>query len=289
MKFRFPKFDTVGAPLLAVLGVALLVLETRRQLRKPTQPKQERLLQNASVAALALPALRLLLLPALYAAARWSGKHRAGLLPLLRLPGWLNNIAGFLLLDYSNYLWHVLLHRLDVLWRFHNVHHIDLDLDVSTAWRFHIGENIASVPFRGAMMALLGVPARLVVVYEFFFEACTAFHHSNMRLPWQLEQQLVQVVVTPRMHGIHHSIVAQETNSNFSVIFTFWDRLHRTLQLHVPQEDITIGAPAYRNLEEQTPLWLLQLPFQKQRAWKLPDGTTPERASESGRHLPLLP
>ncbi|MFT2011169.1 sterol desaturase family protein [Pontibacter sp. 13R65] len=289
MKFRFPKFDKIGAPLLGMLGLALLVLETRQQLRIPSQPKLVRLRQNASVAALALPALRLLLLPALYAVAKWANKRQFGLLPQLKLPAWANVAAGFLLLDYSNYLWHVLLHRLTILWRFHNVHHIDLDLDLSTAWRFHVGENIASVPFRGAMVALLGVPPKLVVVYEFFFEACTAFHHSNVRLPYQLERRLLQVMVTPRMHGIHHSIVAQETNSNFSVIFSFWDRLHKTLQLHVPQHALTIGAPAYRNVAEQTPGWLLLLPFKKQREWKLPNGSTPTRAYSGNVATDLLP
>ncbi len=277
MRFRFPYFDSLGMPLLGLAASVLFVAEAKRQLRKRTRPKTERLQENASVAALALPALRLLLLPCMYAAARQAAKARLGLLNWVSLPAWVRYSLGFLLLDYTNYLWHVLLHKSDLLWRFHNVHHIDLDLDLSTAWRFHIGENIASVPYRSAAIALVGAPAQLVLFYELIFEGCTAFHHSNLRLPYKTEEKLCRVMVTPRMHGIHHSIVARETNSNFSVIFSWWDRLHRSLLLDVPQEDITIGVPSYRDPKEQTPLNLLVMPFKRQRAWCLPDGSVPER------------
>lgn len=206
-------------PFLGLAATVFFILESKRQLRKRTRPKTERLVENGSVAAAALPALRLLLVPGMYAAAKLAHQKKFGLFNWLDLPQWMRYAAGFLLLDYTNYFWHVLLHKSDLLWRFHNVHHTDLDLDLSTAWRFHIGENFASVPYRSAAVALLGVPAPLVLFYEVIFEGCTAFHHSNTRLPLETERQLNLILVTPRMHGIHHSIVARETNSNFSVIF----------------------------------------------------------------------
>ena len=288
MKIIFPKFDKVGMPLLGIAAAALFIAEANRQLRRRTRPQMERLLENGSVAAVALPALRLLLLPGMYAAARKANLYKFGLLHWLNLPKAVRYTLGFLLLDYTNYLWHVLLHKSDLLWRFHNVHHSDLDLDLSTAWRFHIGENIASLPYRGAAIALIGAPAPLVLFYEVIFEGAAAFHHSNLRLPHQVEQGLCQVVVTPRMHGIHHSIVARETNSNFSVIFSWWDRLHQSLRLNVPQEEITIGVPAYRNPQEQSPKHLFMLPFAKQRPWQLADGTVPEREEHYPRQV-LLP
>ncbi|RIJ37510.1 sterol desaturase family protein [Pontibacter oryzae] len=288
MKFMFRKFDTLGMPILGAAAMVLFVLERKHQLRRRTRPKKDRLVENGSVAAAAVPALRLLLVPGMYAAAQWANKNSFGLMAWLRLPKWAKYGAGFLLLDYSNYLWHVLLHKSDLLWRFHNVHHIDMDLDLSSAWRFHIGENVASVPYRGGMVALLGVPAPLVLFYEVIFEGCTAFHHSNLRLPYAFEKHLCQLMVTPRMHGIHHSIVARETNSNFSVIFSAWDRLHQTLRLNVPQDKITIGVPSYRNPHEQSPAHLFRMPFEKQRPWQLPDGTVPSR-EELPRQKELLP
>jgi len=284
----FPKFDKVGMPLLGVLAAGLFVFETKMALRRRRRLRTERLLENGSVAAAALPALRLLLVPGMYAAGLWANKHRFGLLAWLGGPQWGRYVLGFLLLDYTNYLWHVLLHKSALLWRFHNVHHMDLDLDISTAWRFHVGENIASMPYRSGAVALLGVPASLVLWYEVLFEGCTAFHHSNLRLPYGLERRLCHLMVTPRMHGIHHSIVARETNSNFSVIFSCWDRLHQTLRLNVPQQEITIGTPAYRDPAEQSVRNLFRLPFLPQRPWCLPDGTVPER-EERPERMHLLP
>jgi sterol desaturase/sphingolipid hydroxylase (fatty acid hydroxylase superfamily) len=186
-------------------------------------------------------------------------------------------MLAFLLLDYTNYLWHQLNHRIPWLWRFHNVHHTDLDMDVSTAWRFHVGEVLLSVIFRGGMVAVAGAPAGTVLLYEVLYEGATAFHHSNLRIPIHIERQLSKVIVTPRVHGIHHSIVQRETNSNYAVIFNLWDRLHQTIRLNIPQEEIVIGVPSFMNPAEQTPAYLLALPFGPQRPWLLPDGTTPER------------
>lgn len=277
MKLRFPKYDNIGMPLLGLAAAIFFVAESRRQLRKRTRPKLTRLMENASVAAAALPVLRLLLVPASYAVAKRAQEDRFGILYLLVIPKWLHYGLAFLLFDYANYLWHVLLHRSELLWRFHTVHHSDLDLDLSTAWRFHVGENIASVPYRSAAIALVGIPAPLVLFYEVIFEGCTAFHHSNIRLPFKVERVLNHFLVTPRMHGVHHSIVAKEANSNFSVIFSWWDRLHRSLLLNVPQDEITIGVPSYRDPKEQTAKLLFTMPFGQQRPWLLPDGTVPDR------------
>lgn len=79
------------------------------------------------------------------------------------------------------------------------------------------------------------------------------------------------------MHGTYHSIVKRETDSNYSVIPNFWDRIHRILRLDILHDEITIGVPSSRDFSEQKVHHLLIIPFQKQRAWKLPDGTVPER------------
>src|SRR6266567_1640233 len=96
------------------------------------------------------------------------------------------------------------------------------------------------------------------------------FHHSNLRLPLGVERRLCRLVVTPRMHGIHHSIVKNETDSNWSTIFTWPDYLHGTLRLNVPQEKITIGVAAYQDPSELTLGRVLALPFGPERHWNEP-------------------
>jgi sterol desaturase/sphingolipid hydroxylase (fatty acid hydroxylase superfamily) len=286
MKSTLRIFDRVGAPILAGLATAFFIMETIHSLRKRKQDRWQRLKINSSVATVGLIGLRGALLPAMLAGSAWAVRQRFGMLQRLPLPAWARGIVAFLLLDYSNYLWHRLNHQWPFLWRFHNVHHTDMDLDISTAWRFHLGEVILSVFFRGGMIMLIGASPRQVITYEIVYEGATAFHHSNWKLPLALERILNTMMVTPRMHGIHHSIVLRETNSNYSVVFSAWDRLHQTLRLNVPQQDIVIGVPAYRSTVEENVSFLLTLPFRQQRAWQLPDGTIPERqASGNQAHL----
>ncbi|MEP6936620.1 MAG: sterol desaturase family protein [Chthoniobacterales bacterium] len=220
---------------------------------------------------------RISLVPIPLMTAIWAAHHHVGLLRLLPLPHWLAVGLGVLVMDYAYYWWHIALHRVPLLWRFHNVHHSDLDMDVSTATRFHLGEVILSVPFRAAAVVAFGIDFYALVAFEIIFETLTFFEHSNWRLPIALERFLHFVLVTPRMHGIHHSVVQRETDSNWGTIFCWWDKLHRTLRRDIPQDAVIIGVAAYRDEAELTVGKLFAMPFRAQRPWQLPDGRVPER------------
>ncbi|WP_372619929.1 sterol desaturase family protein [Falsiroseomonas sp.] len=260
--------------------VTLVVAETRRPLRRPmAEPKARRDLRNLGVAALSAATLRVLEKPVVEPLSREVERRRFGLLQWLAPPRWLEVPLAIVLMDYTLYLWHVLTHRVPLLWRLHAVHHVDLDLSATTALRFHFGEMALSVPYRAAQVVLLGVGPRALSVWQDFLFASILFHHSNLRLPLPLERRLVPWFVTPRMHGIHHSIVEAETNSNWSSGLTVWDWLHGTLRLDVPQDRISIGLPAWRDPAEVTLPRILAMPFARQRpSFRLPDGRTPRRA-----------
>jgi sterol desaturase/sphingolipid hydroxylase (fatty acid hydroxylase superfamily) len=264
----------LGLAALAGFGLLLFLLERAVPLRRATRALLGRLVVNLAFSALALAAAVLLVRPAAEAALGRAADGPFGLVHLVPLPAPLRAAAAFLLMDLSFYYWHLLNHRVPWLWRFHNVHHVDPDLDVSTALRFHFGELIFSAGFRVVQVLVIGVSAWTYVAYELAFQANTLFHHSNLRLPIRLERALHALLVTPRMHGIHHSQVEGETNSNYGVVFPWWDRLHRTLGLDVPQAAITIGVPGYARPEDNR-LWdALWLPFRAQRDyWRRPDGT----------------
>lgn len=280
-----PVLDTYGAPVLIALFALLLLLQYRWPLRRWVRGMGRRCLTNAGVAVPTFAAVRLVLIPAEVAVAYWGAQHEIGLLYLASPPGWLHGVFAFLLLDYLLYIWHWLSHQIPFLWRFHNVHHTDLDLGVTTAFRFHFGEMLLSAVFRIAGVLLIGAGPVAVLVHEVAFEASVAFHHSNWRLPFWLERPLSWVIVTPRMHGIHHSIVQRETNSNYSNMFNLWDRLHRTIRLNVRQDDIVVGVPGYKeDGYDHTLVGLLTLPFRRQKAyWTLSDGTQPDRQEKGSR------
>ncbi|MEJ7610619.1 MAG: sterol desaturase family protein [Ferruginibacter sp.] len=256
-------FDTYGAAILLSVFVILFLLESRFQLRKRVQGRWKRMFINFIISLPSFALLRIFFIPAMVWLAVQNRQWQVGLNYLFEVPEWVYIAIAFLLLDYSNYLWHVLLHKLPVLWRFHLVHHTDLDLDITTAFRFHFGEMIGSVFFRGAAIILIGVSPVMVLIYEIAFEAATQFHHSNTKLPVRFEKILNYLIVTPRMHGIHHSMVRKETDSNYSIIFSFWDRIHNTVRVNIHQNQIVTGVPSYADERELTIIKLLKLPFTK--------------------------
>ena len=262
-------------PYLAMAGlfVALAVLETARPLRASVEPRPRRVARNLGIAGLGLAALTLLQAPLLVPVAEWARGHRIGILNWTSLPAAVETVAAVLLLDYTLWHWHWLNHRVPFLWRFHLVHHVDLDLDSSTALRFHFGEMMLSVPYRLAQVVVIGASPSAVTVWQVLLVASILFHHSNVRLPASLERVLVRLLVTPRMHGIHHSDYENETNSNWSSLLSAWDWLHGTLLLSVPQREVAIGVPGYGDPRQVTLGRSLALPFRRQREdWKGPDG-----------------
>lgn len=257
---------------------ALLIFERRRPLRKQTQNGLQRDARNLTIAAIAGASTALAQGPFVLPLARRVERRRWGLLNAARVPEPLKTLLAVALMDYTLYVWHYLTHKSRFLWRFHEAHHVDLDLSTTTAIRFHFGELVLSVPWRMGQVLAIGVSPRAFSIWQTTTMLAILFHHSNLRLPLQVEKWLSRILVTPRMHGIHHSVVKGETDSNWSTIFSFSDRLHGTLRLNVPQDEITIGVPAYRDERDVTLRNTLALPFRRQLStWTRPGQAAPER------------
>lgn len=255
---------TVNALLgLGVFG-ALVWLERRHPLRQTQrESKLRRNARNVSLAALSAATIHLIERPIVEPLARLVERRHWGLLQRLRLPRWLETLLAVALLDYTLYVWHIVTHRLPALWRFHSVHHIDLDMDASTAIRFHFGEMAISMLWRAGQIVAIGVAPRALSAWQSALFVSVLFHHSNVGLPIAVERRLSRLIVTPRLHGIHHSIIAAESDSNWSSGLTIWDRLHGTLKLNIPQDEITIGVAALREPEDVTLPKILALPFRE--------------------------
>jgi sterol desaturase/sphingolipid hydroxylase (fatty acid hydroxylase superfamily) len=261
----------IGASLAVGAYGALVWLERGRPLRRrPVESKLERNARNLAVAGVAAVALQLAERPVVERLTSLVERRKVGLLKRVALPRALEVALAVVLLDYTLYVWHVLAHRVPALWRFHLVHHADLDLDASTALRFHFGELVASVPWRAAQVLTIGVSPQSFSTWQSLLFVSILFHHSNVRLPVGVERRLNKFVVTPRMHGIHHSTVRRERDANWSSGLTLWDRLHGTLRLNVPQDAIEIGVPSYREPGELGLTEILKLPFGAERVTEQP-------------------
>ncbi|KJS03378.1 MAG: fatty acid hydroxylase [Desulfobulbaceae bacterium BRH_c16a] len=263
---------------LLIVGTALTILyfENKRPLRKPRQDKIRRNVRNLFMSVTTAATIRASEKPLTGYLMKVGEQRNFGLLRMFRMPVWLEVLLSVVLLDYTLFVWHYLTHRVPLLWRLHQAHHVDLDLDASTALRFHPVEMLLSAPWRGAQVFFLGISPLALSTWQLLTLLEIMFHHSNIRLPIEFERKLVRVIVTPRMHGIHHSIVQKETDSNWSTIFTWPDLLHGTLQLNIPQEQITIGVPAFQGPKEMTIKEVLKMPATADRPSRRP--------ADNGKH-----
>lgn len=252
---------------LIVIYLILFAVEQKWPLRQRKRALLQRIRINFSFTILVYLIASLLITPLAKYTVNLSLNYQFGILAWLPLNNTGKFICGFLLLDLTFYYWHRMNHEISLLWRFHNVHHVDPDLDVTTSMRFHVVEIAYSSLFRVLQLGLIGANVWLLFCYEFAFQANTFFQHSNIKLPFRLEKIVNKILVTPRMHGIHHSYFREETNRNYGVVFTFWDKLHGTILLNVPQNAITIGVPAYQQASDNTFINLLLMPFQSQRKY----------------------
>lgn len=208
--------------------------------------------------------LRLLFPAAAVGVAVFAQEQGWGLFNYYALPNLVAIIIAVIIMDFIIYLQHVMVHAIPLFWRFHRVHHADLDYDVTTGARFHPFEIILSMLIKFATILLLGPSVVAVIIFEVVLNAMAMFNHGNVGLPEGLDKVLRFFVVTPDMHRVHHSVEDDEANSNFGFNLSWWDRLFGTYrtQPRAGHENMIIGIRNFRDTKQV--LWitgLLSLPF----------------------------
>nr|WP_302469535.1 sterol desaturase family protein [Vibrio antiquarius] len=251
------------------LGVLLLcaLWENKLPRKTLTASRGFRWVNNLSLVAVNSLIVALVMPIAAFQAAIIAQEQQWGLFNLLSLPAWLNIFLTVILLDFVIYAQHVVFHHVKPLWKIHRMHHADLDIDVTTGARFHPIEIIISMGVKIAAVFILGVSPIAIVVFEIVLNASAMFNHSNAKLALSADQKLRNVIVTPDMHRVHHSVIAKETNSNFGFFLSVWDRLFGTYraQPELGHDDVVIGIPEIRNEAEQRLDKLLTQPFRYNR------------------------
>jgi sterol desaturase/sphingolipid hydroxylase (fatty acid hydroxylase superfamily) len=207
--------------------------------------------------------VRLLIPAGAMGAALWASENSWGLFNLTELPGWAAVVVAVTILDLAIYAQHVLMHAIPLLWRLHMVHHSDRDIDVTTGLRFHPLEIIFSMLIKMSVVVLLGAPALAVLIFEVVLNGMAMFNHSNVCFPKALDSIVRTLFVTPDMHRVHHSVIKQETNSNYGFNLSIWDRLFGTYiaQPGKGHQKMTIGLTQFLDQPAHQLIWMLRLPF----------------------------
>ncbi len=199
--------------------------------------------------------------PLTVGAINWAQSNSFGLVHIIKMPLYIRGIVAFILFDLSMYLWHLINHRVLFLWRFHRVHHSDLEMDSTTALRFHPGETIFSSLLRLIIIPFIGMNYLHLLVYQMSLQAVILFHHSNIRVPEKWDRVFRSCIVTPNMHRVHHSREWHETNSNYASIFSLWDRLNRTFRERGDTLTIIFGLNMLREAKWQSLWGMLRTPL----------------------------
>ena len=249
-------------PYLYWAGVFLFLLaEQGFSYRQPTIPRFRRWATNLPLSILNGVIYHFLYGGLIFALIVAVGEHRLGLLHAYDIPVWLRLVLGVLILDFFIYLWHLLTHAVPLLWRFHRVHHSDLNMDVSTANRFHLGEFLFTGLIRIGVVYAFGIDWTAYVLFELLVNLAVQFHHSSIRINHRFERWWALLFVPPFLHRIHHSVRIRERDSNYGVIFSIWDRMLGTLTTAVDQGAIVIGIGSHRDFSRLGFWQLLVMPF----------------------------
>lgn len=242
----------------------MVMWEIRAPARKLRLSKGLRWVNNLGLVALNTLLMRFLFPVANVGLAAFAAEQGWGVLNYFACPFSMVVIVSVIALDFVIWLQHVLVHAIPLMWRIHRVHHADPDYDLTTGVRFHPFEILFSTAIKWAGIVLLGAPVVAVILFEVLLNGTAMFNHANVRLPTAIDRVLRWLVVTPDMHRVHHSIEADETNSNFGFNLPWWDRLFGTYreQPRGGHESMTIGIRNYSRPRDVTWLpGLLALPF----------------------------
>ncbi len=247
------------------LFAALAAAETLAPRRERSQKRSKRWVTNwgITIANTVLLRLMALALPLLAVGAAVDAQAQGwGLFNAITLPGWIEVIAAILILDFVIWGQHLITHKVPLLWRLHRVHHADVDMDVTTAIRFHPIEIALSMILKIGVVYLLGAAALAVILFEIMLNGTAMFNHANIRLPLWLDAIVRRVLVTPDMHRVHHSVHRDEHDSNYGFALSIWDQMFGTYiaQPRAGHDDMQVGL----EWQDDRPArlgWSLSLPF----------------------------
>lgn len=243
--------------------VVLALLELVIPRRKLRYSKLQRWASNIGLSIFNTVFLRLVIPIAGVGTALLASDKGWGLLNHVELPLWLSTIVFLLIFDVTIYWQHRIYHRVPVLWRFHRMHHTDMDYDFTTGSRFHPVSILISTLIKGGLIFLMGPPAIAVVLAEVILNATSMFNHSNIKLPDWLDQRLRKVIVTPDMHRIHHSVERSEHDRNFGFNLSCWDRIFSSYldRAEKDQTEMDIGIRGFQDKKSLNMFTLLFQPF----------------------------
>ncbi|HAW53362.1 MAG TPA: sterol desaturase [Flavobacteriales bacterium] len=164
------------------------------------------------------------------------------LIDISSYPQWAQLLIFFVATDFIQWFTHTLLHRYDILWRFHKVHHSVIQMGFAAHLRYHWMENVFYTPMKYIAVMLIGgfTPDQAFIVF-YFAIAIGHLNHANVSFDYG---PLKYIVNNPKMHIWHHYITMPDSHKNgvnFGISLSLWDYLFRTNYIPSDGRDIELG------------------------------------------------
>ncbi len=259
MPDQFTKLTIIG-----ILYLMLFVIEQFAPYFKNRQQHVQHSIRNIALATFNSAVSIIIYILLLKHVCDWTLENNIGLLNALNLSGVYTFFIAIILIDCWQYFWHRFNHVVPLLWRFHQVHHADKDMDASTGIRFHTVEIIYSNMARLIIIPILGLQLDHLLLYELLVLPVILFHQSNININETTDKLLRTIIVTPHMHRLHHSDIRTETDSNYASIFSMWDRLFNSYTMRSIEHDFRLGlGETFSEREWNRLLGILKIPFTK--------------------------
>ncbi len=256
--------DILKYGILISVGGSLLVLEIFFDAEERGESRIFHISRNLVFGLLSTIVVSLFYTSTLLFAEKFSMQNNIpGLLGILPFGVIINYIIIFLLFDFVLYLWHLINHKIPFLWRFHQVHHSDADLDFSSAVRFHAGELLISVVVKALFLICTGAGVVVIAIFDLLVTIFALYNHSNLSMG-RFDNIARWFVVTPDMHRIHHSKHHRETDSNYTTILSFWDKLFGTYTKRSSYND-GVGLKKYEKPISRSLISLVLMPFRNKK------------------------
>ena len=195
----------------------------------------------------------------------WANKHHWGLINYIPYHRnvWVYYISLFFLMDFCEYVYHVTMHKVDTLWKFHLVHHSDLQVDVSTTVREHPVETGIRTCFLILWTFLLGPVVGVLILRQTFQTVANVSAHTEFRLSKRANKIVGMLFITPNLHHVHHHYQLPYTDCNYGDVLSIWDRMFGTFA-ELDREETVFGIDTHMD-ENVTGSFVnvIKVPFQK--------------------------
>lgn len=234
----------VYASILVVFWLLELVLD-----QKKVKNKLLHSLLNIKFLLFVLP-IQIIFSLGVFAVASWTEVSQWGLLHFIPIKlGFIPSFfIAFVVLDFFEYAYHRMMHRVPFFWRFHQVHHSDKDLDITTTVREHPGETTVRLVYTIAIIFIVGVSPAILIVRQFIQSSINLISHITLKLPERVNNVVSLLFVTPNTHQVHHHYELPYTDSNYGDVLSIWDRIFATFMKKDPHK-IVYGVDV--NMEEE--------------------------------------